>query len=49
MSESSDLLNGLLPFPVSFTTLALILLAGTYTGYRLTELRRFEPLVREAD
>ncbi|QDU72469.1 UUP1 family membrane protein [Mucisphaera calidilacus] len=27
--------------------LVLILLLGTYTGYRLTELRRFEPLVRE--
>lgn len=27
MSNSSDLLNGLLPFPVSFTSLALILLA----------------------
>ena len=27
MSESSDLLNGLLPFPVSFSTLALILFA----------------------
>lgn len=27
MSDSSDLLNGLLPFPVSFTTLALILVA----------------------
>ena len=25
--------------------LALILLIGTYTGYRLTELKRFKPLV----
>ncbi len=29
--------------------LALILAIGQYTGYRLTELRRFEPLVREGD
>jgi len=27
--------------------LAIILAAGQYTGYRLSELRRFEPLVRE--
>jgi len=27
--------------------LAIILLIGSYTGYRLTELRRFEPMVRE--
>jgi len=26
--------------------LALVLLAGRYTGYRLTELRRFAPLVK---
>lgn len=26
--------------------LALILMIGSYTGYRLTELRRFEPMVR---
>jgi len=27
--------------------LAVIILIGSYSGYRLTELRRFEPLVRE--
>jgi hypothetical protein len=27
--------------------LAFILAVGTYTGYRLTELWRFEPLVKE--
>ena len=27
--------------------LALIIMIGSYTGYRLSELRRFEPLVRE--
>jgi hypothetical protein len=27
--------------------LALVLLIGTYTGYRLTELYRFEPLVKD--
>ncbi|MCM8532908.1 MAG: inactive transglutaminase family protein [Lentisphaeraceae bacterium] len=35
-------------FPESlFVLLALVLMAGTYTGYRLTELTRFEPLVKE--
>ncbi len=27
--------------------LAVIIMIGSYTGYRLSELRRFEPLVRE--
>ncbi|NMS18895.1 gonadoliberin III, partial [Vibrio parahaemolyticus] len=27
--------------------LAAILLLGTYTGYRITELRRFKPLVED--
>ena len=27
--------------------LAVILMIGSYTGYRLTELRRFEPMARE--
>ncbi len=30
-----------------FILLAMILAIGQYTGYRLTELRRFEPLARE--
>ncbi|MBN1553590.1 MAG: inactive transglutaminase family protein [Phycisphaerae bacterium] len=35
-------------FPeVTLIVLAAILLLGTYTGYRLLELRRFEPLVRK--
>ena len=29
--------------------LALVLLIGIYTGYRLTELYRFEPLVKKED
>jgi hypothetical protein len=35
-------------FPESMLVLlALVLLIGTYTGYRLTELYRFEPLVKD--
>lgn len=35
-------------FPeVTLIVLAAIMLLGTYTGYRLLELRRFEPLVRK--
>ncbi|MBN1942384.1 MAG: inactive transglutaminase family protein [Phycisphaerae bacterium] len=35
-------------FPeVTLIVLAAILLLGTYTGYRLLELRRFEPLVKK--
>ena len=30
-----------------FVVLAVIIMIGSYSGYRLTELRRFEPLVRE--
>ena len=33
-------------FPeMNLIVLALILLIGVYTGYRLTELKRFRPLV----
>ncbi len=32
---------------LQLVVLALILLLGTYTGYRLTELRRFKPLAQE--
>ncbi len=32
---------------VQLIILALILMLGTYTGYRLTELRRFKPLAEE--
>jgi hypothetical protein len=28
--------------------LAVIIMIGSYSGYRLTELRRFEPLVKES-
>ena len=31
----------------NFVILALVMLLGTYTGYRLTELKRFAPLVKE--
>ena len=35
-------------FPeILLVVLAVIILIGSYTGYRLSELRRFEPLVRE--
>ncbi|MFA9462376.1 inactive transglutaminase family protein [Thiohalorhabdus methylotrophus] len=34
---------------VQLILLALILMLGSYTGYRLSELRRFEPLAREQD
>ncbi|MCH2206041.1 MAG: inactive transglutaminase family protein [Lentisphaerales bacterium] len=37
-------------FPESLLILlALVLIVGTYTGYRLTELTRFEPLVTDED
>ena len=37
-------------FPeVMLIMLALVLLIGVYTGYRLTELFRFEPLVKDED
>lgn len=32
---------------IQFIILAVILLLGTYTGYRLTELKRFKPLAEE--
>ena len=32
---------------VNLVILLLVMLLGTYTGYRLTELRRFAPLVKE--
>ena len=31
-----------------FVNLACILLLGQYTGYRLTELRRFQPITDDA-
>ena len=33
---------------LQFVMLALIMLIGNYNGYRLLELRRFFPLVRDA-
>jgi hypothetical protein len=37
-------------FPeINLVILGIILIMGVYTGYRLTELRRFEPLVKERD
>jgi hypothetical protein len=37
-------------FPeINLVILGIILLMGVYTGYRLTELGRFEPLVRDRD
>jgi hypothetical protein len=43
-----DWLNHLIfTFPeLLLVVLGLVLLAGRYTGYRLTELRRFGPLVK---
>ena len=32
---------------INLVILLLVMLLGTYTGYRLTELRRFAPLVKE--
>ncbi len=32
---------------INFSILGVILMLGTYTGYRLTELIRFEPLVKQ--
>ncbi len=32
---------------LQLVVLAAILLLGTYTGYRISELRRFKPLVEE--
>ncbi|GEM74932.1 inactive transglutaminase family protein [Vibrio sagamiensis] len=34
-------------FGLQLVVLAIILLLGTYTGYRLTELRRFKPLAED--
>ena len=48
MSDSSDLLNGLLPFPVSFTTLALILVA-IIAGSAATMKYQFYLMMREDD
>jgi hypothetical protein len=48
MAMDIDWLNHLIfTFPeLLLVILALVLLAGRYTGYRLTELRRFAPLVK---
>ena len=32
---------------INLVILLLVMLLGTYTGYRLTELRRFAPLVKD--
>ena len=32
---------------INLVILLVVMLLGTYTGYRLTELRRFAPLVRD--
>mgnify|MGYP000803929325 FL=1 len=32
---------------LNLVILFVVMLLGTYTGYRLTELRRFKPLVKE--
>jgi uncharacterized membrane protein len=34
---------------VQFIVLAIILILGNYTGYRLLELRRFQPLANRED
>ena len=32
---------------LNLVILFVVMLLGTYTGYRLTELRRFKPLIKE--
>jgi hypothetical protein len=34
---------------LNIVILFIVMLLGTYTGYRLTELKRFAPIIKEAD